>query len=57
MRYYVGLDVSLKMTHVCIVDANGAKVREAVVATEPAALVEFLKPYRRSCVRVGLSNT
>ena len=54
MRYFVGLDVSLKVTNVCVVDVDGAKVREAAVATEPAALIEFLKPYRRSCVRIGL---
>jgi len=56
MRYFVGLDVSLKMTSVCVIDADGAKVREAAVATEPVALIEFLKPYRRSCVRLGLES-
>ena len=56
MRYFVGLDVSLKMTNVCVIDADGARVREAAIATEPAALIEFLEPYRRSCARVGLES-
>lgn len=34
MGYYVGLDVSVKTTAVCIVDSAGAVVREAALATE-----------------------
>ena len=28
MEYYVGLDVSLKQTSICVVDQSGAVVRE-----------------------------
>ena len=31
MEYYVGLDVSLKQTSICVVDKSGAVVREGVV--------------------------
>ena len=31
MEYYVGLDVSLKQTSICIVDQTGLVVREGVV--------------------------
>src|SRR6267142_1352658 len=31
MEYYVGLDVSLKQTSICVVDQTGSVVREAVV--------------------------
>ena len=31
MEYYVGLDVSLKQTSICVVDHMGLVVREGVV--------------------------
>ena len=31
MQYYVGLDVSLKQTSICVVDQSGSVVREGVV--------------------------
>jgi transposase len=31
MEYYVGLDVSLKQTSICVVDQTGSVVREGVV--------------------------
>jgi hypothetical protein len=39
MDHYAGIDVSLECSNVCVVDANGKIVREAKVASEPAALV------------------
>ena len=41
MDYFVGLDVSVKETSVCIVDA-GKVVRQARVASEPEALLQVL---------------
>jgi transposase len=35
MEQYVGLDVSLKMTAICIVDGTGKIKREGVVASDP----------------------
>ncbi len=29
MKHYIGLDVSLKMTSICIIDANGKIVMES----------------------------
>jgi transposase len=37
------LDVSLELTSVCIVDAQGGIVCEAKVASEPEALIGFLR--------------
>ena len=31
MEYYVGLDVSLKQTSICVVNQTGSVVREGVV--------------------------
>ena len=38
MDYYAGIDVSLKDSSVCVVDANGRIVREAKVPSEPEPL-------------------
>ncbi|MGN6470692.1 MAG: IS110 family transposase, partial [Rhizobiaceae bacterium] len=35
MEYFAGLDVSVKETSVCVVDADGRIVHEAKVASEP----------------------
>ena len=38
MEYFAGLDVSMKETSICVVDAAGEIVAETVVASEPAAI-------------------
>ncbi len=35
MEHYAGIDVSLKDSSVCVVDASGRIVREAKVAGDP----------------------
>ncbi len=35
MEQYAGIDVSLELTSVCVVDASGRIVREAKVASRP----------------------
>ena len=54
MKYFAGLDVSLEETTVCVVDEEGRIVREARVASEPAALVAFLRGLGLALERVGL---
>ena len=43
MEHYAGIDVSLELSSVCVVDAKGKIVREAKVASEPEALVGFFE--------------
>ena len=43
MEYYAGIDVSLESSSICVVDASGRIVREAKVASEPAALTAWCK--------------
>ena len=38
MEHYVGLDVSLTMAAICIVDRTGKIEREGVVASDPEAI-------------------
>jgi predicted NBD/HSP70 family sugar kinase len=40
----VGLDVSVKETHVCVVDETGAVVARAREATHPELLAALLAP-------------
>ena len=37
MEHYAGIDVSLELSSVCVVDAQGQIVREVKVASEPEA--------------------
>ena len=40
MEHYVGLDVSLKLTAICIVDRTGKIKREGVVSSDPEAIAD-----------------
>ena len=54
MDYFAGLDVSVKETSVCIVDAQGRIVREAKVASEPEALLALFGQWGLAFKRIGL---
>src|SRR5690349_2544840 len=54
MEHYVGIDVSLEMSSVCVVDATGRILREAKVASEPEALIGWLRGLGLELARVGL---
>lgn len=54
MEHHVGIDVSLQMSSLCVLDAAGKVVREAKVASEPEALVGFLRKLGLPIARVGL---
>src|SRR3982750_842478 len=54
MDHYAGIDVSLEQSSICIVDATGQIVREAKVASEPEALITFLRGLPLPLVRIGL---
>jgi len=48
------LDVSVKETSVCVVDADGRIVHEAKVASEPEALIALLSDWPDGLKRIGL---
>ena len=50
MEHCAGIDVSLESSSVCVVDASGRIVREAKVASEPAALIAWF----REMAQIGL---
>src|SRR5262244_4203432 len=54
MEHYVGLDVLLKLTAICIVDRTGKIEREGVVASDPETIAAFIKSHAPHVTRVGL---
>ena len=54
MNYYAGIDVSLEQSSVCVVDASGKLIREAKVASEPQALIDWFGSLGFDLVRIGL---
>ena len=54
MEHYVGLDVSLKLTAICIVDRTGKIVREGVGTSDPETIAAFMKSHAPHVARVGL---
>lgn len=54
MPCYVGLDVSKRKTNICVVDDEGRVLREGVVASDPKAIVSFLRGDGWRYKRVGL---
>ena len=56
MKLYIGLDVSLKETSICVVDGHGEIVCEGTVLSEPAAIAEFIRTRAPHVKRIGLET-
>ena len=54
--HYVGLDVSLKQTSICVVDEAGSLVREGVVDSDPEIIASFVRSKAPGAVRIGLET-
>lgn len=54
MEHYVGLDVSLQSTSICIVQASGKIVWQGKAASEPVPLIKALMPWRETIALVGI---
>jgi len=54
MDYYAGIDVSLEQSSVCVVDGGGKIIREAKVASEPEALIDWFSSLGFGLARIGL---
>src|ERR1700741_5211608 len=52
MECYVGLDVSLKQTSICVVDRTGLVVREGVVGSNPEAISVFVRSKAPDAIRI-----
>ena len=54
MNHYVGIDVSLEASSVCVVDGNGKIVCEGKIVSEPDALIAWLRGLKLGLTRIGL---
>jgi len=56
MELYVGMDVSLKETSICVVDGSGEVVFEGTVTSEPVAIAEVIRSKAAGALRIGLET-
>jgi len=56
MDQYVGMDVSLKETSICVVDGDGEIVCEGTVLSEPEAIAAFIETKALYAKRIGLET-
>ena len=54
MAHFVGLDVSVKETSVCVVDDTGKVILEQKVPTKPADIITLLSSLGVSYGRIGI---
>jgi transposase len=54
VEHYAGLDVSVKLTSVCIVDAQGHTVRETKVPSDPEDMARYFRSLEHPLTRIAL---
>lgn len=56
MEQFVGLDVSQEVTHLCVVDSQGATVWQGKCGSTPAAIAAAVKANAPKAARIGLES-
>ena len=56
MEQYVGLDVSLEQTSVCVVDGSGKTLWQGKCASTPEAIAATIRAKAPAVVRIGLES-
>lgn len=56
MEFFVGLDVSLDETHICVVDEGGRIIKETSSLSEPQAIAKAIRHKGRRIEHVGLET-
>lgn len=54
MEHYAGIDVSLELSSICVVDRQGRIVKEVKIASDPDALVAWFKEVGLAIKTIGL---
>src|SRR5438477_9925388 len=55
-RHYVGLDVSLETTSICVIDDAGTIIWRGKCSSDPDAIAATLRQHAPGAVRVGLET-
>jgi predicted NBD/HSP70 family sugar kinase len=53
MRLFVGLDVSLEKTAICVISEHGKMMREAQAASEPEAFTRWIREMDDTIAAIG----
>jgi transposase len=56
MKYYTGLDISMKTTFICVLNEHGKKTFEGVVDTDPDAIMAALRTTKLSMEKVAIES-
>lgn len=56
MGYYVGLDVSMQSTAICVMNEKGVIFEEAMVESTPESIIKFLKCQKIDLEIIGLES-
>lgn len=56
MQFFVGIDVSLENSSICVIDERGVIIKEGQVASEPEAIGRFIRHKGRKIKHVGLET-
>ena len=56
MELYVGLDVSLKETSICVMDRDGAVIAEGVALSDPESIADYIASEAPNVCRIGLES-
>ena len=55
-RHYVGLDVSLETTSICVIDDAGAIIWRGKCRSDPDTITAIVRQHAPGAVRVGLET-
>ena len=56
MQFFVGIDVSLESSSICVIDERGVVIKEGKAASEPEAIARFIRHRGRKVEHVGLET-
>lgn len=56
MKHYIGLDVSMQETAICILDDNGKVVHEKMIPTDPETIAKHIKSFKLHVVKAAIES-
>jgi len=56
MQFFVGIDVSLESSSICVIDERGVVIKEGTAPSEPEAIGRFIRHQGRKVEHVGLET-